>query len=268
MPSWITLGARFFNEVSLAGADMASGSSPICLAGLEAIQSQPRLLIRHSYTEQRAALGYPHAPAYGTPGGFSATVMPETRAQFPRTGRGARSQTRRAGGCFAAAGVGLAVRSTAFWPAFERLSRSWAIWSRMRSDGALAPIDAQIEASNCAAESTRAQSQPHFSSFGGKPADRRASQHRGRSICIRISRGASQRFASLFCASDRRGSRCSGDLGGAGVCPGDRQAPGFAQTETDCAASRPSIAKAASARLPGGNPGAFWLGADYQALLF
>jgi len=222
------------------------------LAGSKASNpANPRPIIRHYLHRARSASNI-----------LTSASLPARCRSRPGNARNARAVSRalveaqdlttEAGRAMFAAPGGLAgADRTAFCPAFDSLSRQLRpIWSRNAIERGACTVDAQIEASNAAANQAR---HPHriFFQLGRKPAITGESQHRGRYICIRDLAGAAQRFASLFCAK-----RSAGNLDALGESrrrrglpwATDKRGP-LPQTATEAAPHRGENCKPSSARL-------------------
>jgi len=252
-----TLGGTLY-EVSLAGADMASGLVDM-FGGLEAIQSATSAYYQAFYTEQER-LDILTRQLTGTLSDLG-QVMPETRAQF-RALVEAQDLTTEAGRAMFAALVGLAGQIDSILPAFDSLSDKLGDLVANAIDGALAPIDAQIEASNAAANQAR-QSATAF--FQLAESLRSTASSIGGVQSASDLAGASQRFASLFAQAIGGDLDALGDLGGAGSALATDSA-GFAQTATELRRIEASIASQLGQAAAVSE--ALGLGADYQALLF
>ncbi|MGY9039059.1 MAG: hypothetical protein ACKVLA_14680, partial [Rhodobacterales bacterium] len=252
-----TLGGTLY-EVSLAGADMASGLVDM-FGGLEAIQSATSAYYQAFYTEQER-LDTLTRQLTGTLSDLG-QVMPETRAQF-RALVEAQDLTTEAGRAMFAALVGLAGQIDSILPAFDSLSDKLGDLVANAIDGALAPIDAQIEASNAAANQAR-QSATAF--FQLAESLRSTASSIGGVQSASDLAGASQRFASLFAQAIGGDLDALGDLGGAGSALASDSA-GFAQTATELRRIEASIASQLGQAAAVSE--ALGLGADYQAMLF
>jgi len=167
-------------------------------------------------------------------------------------------------------GAGRCLRSLVGWwsdrqhfaKLFDSLSEQGsAIWSaKWRSTARLQPIDAQIEASNAAANQ-RANPQPHFSSWR-KACGSTASSIGGRSL-HRISRGQANGLNPCFAQADRGISMLWG-ISRAGSALAHRQRGLCPNGKPSCAASRRAL-QASSARPAAVKSEALGLGADYQS---
>lgn len=252
-----TLGGTLY-EVSLAGADMASGLVDM-FGGLDAIQTATSAYYQAFYTEQER-LDTLTRQLTGTLSDLG-QVMPETRGQF-RALVEAQDLTTEAGRAMFAALVGLAGQFDSILPALDSLSNKLGDLVANAIDGALAPIDAQIEASNAAANQAR-QSATEF--FRLAESLRSTASSIGGVQSASDLAGASQRFASLFAQAIGGDLDALGDLGGAGSALASDSA-GFAQTATELRRIEAGIASQLGQAAAVSE--ALGLGADYQALLF
>lgn len=252
-----TLGGTLY-EVSLAGADMASGLVDM-FGGLDAIQSATSAYYQAFYTEQER-LDTLTRQLTGTLSDLGQT-MPETRAQF-RALVEAQDLTTEAGRAMFAALVGLAGQFDSILPALDSLSNKLGDLVAGAIDSALAPIDAQIEASSAAANQAR-QSATEFYRLA-ESLRSTASSIGGVQSASDLA-GASQRFASLFAQAIGGDLDALGDLGGAGSALASDSA-GFAKTATELRRIEAGISSQLGQAAAVSE--ALGLGADYQAMLF
>lgn len=252
-----TLGGTLY-EVSLAGADMASGLVDM-FGGLDAIQSATSAYYQAFYTEQER-LDTLTRQLTGTLSDLGQT-MPETRAQF-RALVEAQDLTTEAGRAMFAALVGLAGQFDSILPALDSLSNKLGDLVADAIDSALAPIDAQIEASSAAANQAR-QSATEFYRLA-ESLRSTASSIGGVQSASDLA-GASQRFASLFAQAIGGDLDALGDLGGAGSALASDSA-GFAKTATELRRIEAGISSQLGQAAAVSE--ALGLGADYQAMLF
>ena len=252
-----TLGGTLY-EVSLAGADMASGLVDM-FGGLDAIQSATSAYYQAFYTEQER-LDTLTRQLTGTLSDLGQT-MPETRAQF-RALVEAQDLTTEAGRAMFAALVGLAGQFDSILPALDSLSNKLGDLVADAIDSALAPIDAQIEASSAAANQAR-QSATEFYRLA-ESLRSTASSIGGVQSASDLA-GASQRFASLFAQAIGGDLDALGDLGGAGSALASDSA-GFAKTATELRRIEAGISGQLGQAAAMSE--ALGLGADYQAMLF
>ena len=252
-----TLGGTLY-EVSLAGADMASGLVDM-FGGLDAIQSATSAYYQAFYTEQER-LDTLTRQLTGTLSDLGQT-MPETRAQF-RALVEAQDLTTEAGRAMFAALVGLAGQFDSILPALDSLSNKLGDLVAGAIDSALAPIDAQIEASSAAANQAR-QSATEFYRLA-ESLRSTASSIGGVQSASDLA-GASQRFASLFAQAIGGDLDALGDLGGAGSALASDSA-GFAKTATELRRIETGISSQLGQAAAVSE--ALGLGADYQAMLF
>lgn len=252
-----TLGGTLY-EVSLAGADMASGLVDM-FGGLDAIQSATSAYYQAFYTEQER-LDTLTRQLTGTLSDLG-QAMPETRAQF-RALVEAQDLTTEAGRAMFAALVGLAGQFDSILPALDSLSNKLGDLVADAIDSALAPIDAQIEASSAAANQAR-QSATEFYRLA-ESLRSTASSIGGVQSASDLA-GASQRFASLFAQAIGGDLDALGDLGGAGSALASDSA-GFAKTATELRRIEAGISSQLGQAAAVSE--ALGLGADYQAMLF
>lgn len=252
-----TLGGTLY-EVSLAGADMASGLVDM-FGGLDAIQSATSAYYQAFYTEQER-LDTLTRQLTGTLSDLGQT-MPETRAQF-RALVEAQDLTTEAGRAMFAALVSLAGQFDSILPALDSLSNKLGDLVADAIDSALAPIDAQIEASSAAANQAR-QSATEFYRLA-ESLRSTASSIGGVQSASDLA-GASQRFASLFAQAIGGDLDALGDLGGAGSALASDSA-GFAKTATELRRIEAGISSQLGQAAAVSE--ALGLGADYQAMLF
>ncbi len=252
-----TLGGTLY-EISLAGADMASGLVDM-FGGLDAIQSATSAYYQAFYTEQER-LDTLTRQLTGTLSDLGQT-MPETRAQF-RALVEAQDLTTEAGRAMFAALVGLAGQFDSILPALDSLSNKLGDLVADAIDSALAPIDTQIEASSAAANQAR-QSATEFYRLAESLRSTASSIGGVQSASDLAS--ASQRFASLFAQAIGGDLDALGDLGGAGSALASDSA-GFAKTATELRRIEAGISSQLGQAAAVSE--ALGLGADYQAMLF